>query len=72
MWYIFLNSGNHYAQLKGAGNVTIVTSLETDCNRIQVGAKLGFLYKMTENTTVNILNYNQLSIYVESILIYST
>ena len=49
--------GNHYVRLGGVGNVTIVSSLETSCSRIKDDAKFGFLYKMSENTSVSTLDF---------------
>ena len=47
-------NGNHYAKMSGIGFVTITSSLETNCSRIQKGAKIGFIYKMSENARITV------------------
>ena len=45
--------GNHYVQLNESGNITILSSLETSCSRIHDEAKIGFYYKLTDNSSVS-------------------
>ena len=40
-------------QLNESGNITILSSLETSCSRIHDEAKIGFYYKLTDDSSVS-------------------